>query len=164
MSARILPEHGIECDVTLPVRLSGYELSIRPRVNLQRKLHSFVYGRLAEITHTDIESLYGGLKHTFGITYQPFPVLAELADGTFRPALCYLSFDIKDAPADPIYVHALAECATELHAPEPYVQHIRSFVHPMPEARRVHRAVRSHCLLDYETDIAPASPFIVGRA
>jgi len=35
MSSRVLKEYGIECALTLPAKLSGYRLSIRPRVNLQ---------------------------------------------------------------------------------------------------------------------------------
>jgi hypothetical protein len=130
MSARVLNEHGIACDITHPAKLNGYELSIRPRVNLRRNPDGAAYGGVAEITHADIARLYDGLREKFGITYHPFPVQVELFDGSFRPALCYISADIKDAPADPKYVDALAECAVQLQAPESYVQHIRSFLRP----------------------------------
>lgn len=118
MSSRVLKEHGIQCDLTVPAKLSGYRLSIRPRVNLHPQPDADAYGGLAEVTHSELASLYDGLRTTFGINYHPFPVLPELANGRLGPALCYLSFDIPDAPPDPSYVQALAECAKELSAPE----------------------------------------------
>jgi hypothetical protein len=75
-----------------------------------------------------LASLYDGLRTTFGINYHPFPVLAQLVNGSLQPALCYLSFDIPDAPPDPGYVRALAECAEQLSAPESYIRHILSFL------------------------------------
>jgi hypothetical protein len=128
MSGRVLKEHGIECNLTLPAKLSGYRLSIRPRVNLHPQPDEAVYGGLAEVTHAELATLYEGLRTTFGINYHPFPVLAQLANGSFLPALCYLSFDIPDAPPDPAYVRALAECAEQLSAPESYIRHIFSFL------------------------------------
>lgn len=128
MSSRVLKEHGIECERTLPAKLSGYRLSIRPRVNLHPELDTAAYGGLAEVTHSELASLYDGLRAAYGINYYPFPVLAQLANDRFQPALCYLSFDIPDAPPDPSYVRDLAECAQEMSAPDSYIRHILSFV------------------------------------
>lgn len=128
MSHRVLKEHGIDCDVTRAAKIFGYELSIRPRVNLLPHPNRFTFGGLAEITHQDIEDLYLGLREDFGITYHPVPVLAVLDKSVFQPALCYISLDINDGAPDPDYVRSLAECATELSAPESYIQHILSFV------------------------------------
>lgn len=128
MSSRVLKEYGISCDVTVPAKLSGYRLSIRPRVNLHPQPDADAYGGLAEVTHAELASLYDGLRTTFGIHYHPFPVLAQLTNGTFQPALCYLSSDIPDAAPDPAYVRELAECARELSAPESYIRHILSFL------------------------------------
>lgn len=128
MSSRVLREHGIQCDQTLPAKLSGYRLSIRPRVNLHQHSDSDAYGGLAEVSHAELASLYDGLRTNLGINYHPFPVLAQLTNGTFQPALCYLSFNIPDAPPDPAYVRELAECAQELSAPESYISHIHSFL------------------------------------
>ena len=36
MSTKILQEYGINCAVTIPAELNGYELAIRPRVNLNQ--------------------------------------------------------------------------------------------------------------------------------
>ena len=128
MSAKILRKYGINCEQTTPARLNGYELSIRPRVNLKKNADVVVYGGLAHISHKDIDSLYGNLKDNFAIIYNPYPVITELSDGSFMPALCYVSPDIQDAPADPDYVKELAQCAIEMKTPEVYVRHIRSFI------------------------------------
>jgi hypothetical protein len=55
-------------------------------------------------------------------------VITELADGSLKPALCYISFDIRDSLADLEYVNELARCATGLEAPEAYIGHIKSFM------------------------------------
>ncbi len=130
MSAKILREHGINCEATIPAKLSGYELSIRPRVNLKKNESCISYGGLANISHQNISRLYGDLDDKFGISYYPYPVIAELADGSLKPALCYISFDIQDSLAAPDYVNALARCATELEAPEAYIGYIKSFMQP----------------------------------
>ena len=128
MSPRILREHGIDCEATIPVKLDGYELSIRPRANLTKNESCVSYGGLAHISHRDISRLYSDLTDKFGITYYPYPVTVELSDGNSETALCYMSFDIQDSPADPDYVNELARCATELGAPAVYIGHIRSFL------------------------------------
>jgi hypothetical protein len=127
MSAKILREYGINCDTTIPARLKCYELSVQPRVNLKKNESGVSYGGLAHISHHEISRLYGELNDTFGITYYPYPVVVELADARQIPALCYISFDIQDSPADPKYIAELARCARELEAPEDYIDHIQSF-------------------------------------
>ncbi len=128
MSARILREYGVDCEVPIPARLEGYELFIRSRANLRKSESSVAYGSLAQVSHQDLALLYGDLVDTFGITYDPYPVIAELADGSSRPALTYISLDLQDAPPDPEYVGAMARCAAELEAPEAYIDHIKSFL------------------------------------
>lgn len=128
MSAKILREHGIDCVATTPVKLNGYELSVRPRVNLKKNESSVSYGGLAHLSHHDVSRLYGDLNDKFGITYYPYPVIVELSDGDSKLALCYISFDIQDSPAEPDYVNELARCATELGAPPVYIDRIKSFL------------------------------------
>ena len=130
MSARILREYGIECEETIPAKLNGYELSISPRVNLKKNDACVSYGGLAHISHQDISRLYGDLITKFGITYNPYPVIAELANSNFKPALCYISSDIEKSSADSAYVEEMVQCAIELEAPEAYVRHIKSFTQP----------------------------------
>lgn len=127
MNAKVLRRHEVDCGETLPAKLDGYELSIKPRVNLEKKGGCTVYGGLAFITHRDISRLYSNLKTDFGITYYPFPVSAQLPDGSQKIALCYIAFDIPQEKANPKYINELAECAKEMNAPEPYIQRIKSF-------------------------------------
>ena len=61
----------------MPARLNGFELSIRPRVNLMRSDRSCVYG-----ANEDLARLYSTLEELFGLKYFPEPVLAEAFDGT----------------------------------------------------------------------------------
>lgn len=128
MSAEILQKYGIPCERTIPAKLTGYELTIRPRVNLQKNASFVSYGGIAHITHKEISLLYRELQDAFAITYSPYPVLVELEDEQYKPVLCYISFDIEDEPADPNYVIELAGCASSLGAPAKYIEHITSFM------------------------------------
>lgn len=127
MSARVLREHGIDCDQTFAAKLNGYEISIRPRVNLKPKSGSAVYGGLALVNHEALAALYDGLRRDFKLVYNPYAVMAELPDGTMRPALCFISSHVPDADPDPSYIHELAECAREMLAPESYIKLIKSY-------------------------------------
>jgi hypothetical protein len=98
MSAGVLIEHGITPGHIIPARLNGFELSIRPRVNLMRSERSCVYGAMTEVTH-DLARLYSDLEAHFGLKYLPEPVLIEAFDGTVRPVLCYLAPHMDGAPA-----------------------------------------------------------------
>ena len=130
MSANTLREYEIDCEATIPAKLNGYELSIRPRVNLKKNESCVSYGGLTHISHQDISRLYSDLSHKFGISYYPYPVIADLADGSSKPVLCYRSFDIQDSQPDSEYVNELARCAAELEAPDAYIGHIASFLPP----------------------------------
>jgi hypothetical protein len=127
MSARVLRDHGIDCDTTHPARLNGYRLSIRPRVNLTPSPDSQVFGGLALVSHEEISSLYDGLRKDFQVIYNPYGVMAEMLDGTIKPALCFISTHMPDAAPDSTYVNELAECAREMLAPECYINHINGF-------------------------------------
>jgi len=127
MSARILRQHGINCNTTYPAKLNGYALSIRPRVNLTPSVTSTSYGGLALLSHLDIETLYSNLKRDFDIDYFPHPVIVELPDNSTRSALCYLCSEISDEAPNPEYINEMQICAKELDAPESYISHIKSF-------------------------------------
>ena len=128
MSVRVLREHGIAVDQTFAAKLNGYELSIRPRVNLKSKPGAVVYGGLAFVKHDELSALYDGLRRDFEIVYNSCAVMAELPDGTVRSALCFISPHIPDADPDPLYVQELAKCAKEMLAPEGYIKRIKDFI------------------------------------
>jgi len=127
MSPGVLAEHGLIVDEVLPARLAGFELSVRPRVNLTRSDRSSAYGALVAVTHEDLAVIYAGLRESFRLIYQPEAVLAETLDGRLRPALCYLTQGTDGSVADAGYVKRLAECVRALGLPEWYALHVESF-------------------------------------
>lgn len=127
MAPDALAAHGVIPTEVVPAKLSGFELRIRPRVNLIRSDRTCVYGMLAAITHTDIAKLYSHIDECFKMKYLPEPVIAEELNGMFRPALCYVAPNMDEDPAEQVYVDQLSEIANNLKFPEWYVSHIKSF-------------------------------------
>ena len=127
MSPSVLSEHGITPGRIIPARLNGFELNIRPRVNLMRSERSCVYGAMTEVTHEDLTRLYSDLEELFGLKYFPEPVLAEAFDGNVRPVRCYIAPHMDDAPATIEYVGQLAEAARSVGLPEWYAEFVESF-------------------------------------
>ena len=127
MSPGVLVDQGVTPGRNVPARLNGFELSIRPRVNLRRSERSCVYGAMTEVTHEDLTRLYSALEELFGLKYLPEPVLAEAFDGTVRPVLCYIAPRMDDAPATIEYVGQLAEAARSVGLPEWYAEFVESF-------------------------------------
>lgn len=127
MSPGVLIEHGVTPGRTVPARLNGFELHIRPRGNLTRSDRWCAYGVITEVTHEDLARLYSDLEERFGLKYLPEPVLAEALDGTVRPALCYIAPHMDDAPATSDYVGQLAEAVRAAGLPEWYAELVESF-------------------------------------
>jgi hypothetical protein len=127
MDSKVLAAHGINSPEVVPARLNGYELSIRPRVNLSRVDRSCVYGSIASATHNEIGILYDHLEKVFGLRYLPEAVLAEALDGTLRPVLCYIAPQMDDHVPEPDFIKQLAECVRGLGLPEWYALYVESF-------------------------------------
>jgi hypothetical protein len=129
MKPAILAEYGIIAKDVSPARVAGFELYIRPRVNLVPSEGANVYGAIACVTHEDLEKIYSDLEKRFGLKYLPEAVLAETLVGklTVKPALCYIASQMTPGPAAPEYVKELAECVRALNFPESYALHIESF-------------------------------------
>lgn len=128
MRTKVLHEYGIHCKETSPAKLNGFELIVRPRVNLIKREGAVSYGGLAYISHRDIFFLYDNLRKNFGIIYSPYPVIAQLSDGRSRPALCYIALNIEDGKPDPLYIEELIGCAKQVGASPQYLDHIQSFI------------------------------------
>jgi len=128
MDRAVLAQHGIDSPAVIPARLSGYELSIRPRVNLTRVDRSCVYGSVALATHDELAKLYSGLEKEFGYTYLPRPVLVETLDDTLLPALCYIARQMDESAPEPGYVKQLAACVRGLGLPEWYAAYVESLI------------------------------------
>jgi gamma-glutamyl AIG2-like cyclotransferase len=127
MNRDVLINHGVTPTSIVPARLNGFELYIRPRVNLARSDRWCAYGVITEVTHEDLARLYSELERSFGLKYFPEPVLTEAFDGTVRPALCYLAPHMDDAPATKEYVNELAEAVRAAGLPEWYAELVESF-------------------------------------
>ena len=127
MDSKVLAAHGINSPEVVPARLSGYQLSIRPRVNLSRVDRSCVYGSIASATHDELANLYADLERVFGFRYLPEAVLAEALDGTLRPALCYIAPHMDDDTPEPDFIKQLAACVRGLGLPEWYAVYVESF-------------------------------------
>ena len=127
MNVGVLADHGVTASETVPARVGGFELTIRPRVNLVASDRWCVYGGLVAVTHEDLARIYSGLDERFGVTYLSEAVLAETRDGALRPALCYVAQHMAAGPADGAYVRHLAACVRGLRLPEWYAMHVESF-------------------------------------
>ena len=128
MSTEILRSQGVEPLRTKPAKIIDYELTICPRVNVEAKRGSVVYGGLSWVTHTDIDRLYGHLEQEYGLIYRPWPAVAWAGQETIVSALCFIAEHMDEGEADPLYIDALAASARELEAPESYIDHIYLFL------------------------------------
>ena len=129
MDPKVLASYGISAKEVLPARLIGFELCIRPRVNLVASKGGVVYGAVTSVTPDDLDKIYSDLKNRYGVKYLPEPVVAEMLAGprNFQPALCYIASHMPPAPPAPEYVKELASCVRALNLPETYALHIESF-------------------------------------
>jgi hypothetical protein len=126
MDPRVLREYGIVSEVE-PAKLNGYKLLIRPRVNLMEQQGSATFGSVALLTHSEISTIYNDIEQQFGLRYFPEAVFAELLNGTFRSALCYIAPPMQDAdPADG-YISQLVESIRAVGLPEWYAAYVETF-------------------------------------
>lgn len=133
MLAEVLAKHGVTAGPVIPARVTGFELSIRPRVNLIRKSDAWAFGSVVAVSHEDLNVLYGDLAERLGLTYRPETVVAITETGALLPALCYIAPAMSAAAADPSYVAQLADCVRSLGHPEWYARHVESFSSAEPE-------------------------------
>ena len=129
MHPPVLAAHGVIGRDVLPARVAGFELDIRPRVNLVSVRDACVYGSVVSVTHADLDKIYSGLEEKFGVRYLPEAILAEGMQVPPRtePALCYIAAQMTPSPPPPEYVRELAECVRLLKLPESYARKIESF-------------------------------------
>ncbi len=123
-------EFGIETDRPTPARLTDYHLTITPRVNIEPRVGSVVYGSVAAVEPNDVTQVYDQLDEAFGIRYVPTRISAIQTDGTVRDADVYIAPIIAPGPVQPDYVRQLAACVRSLGHPEAYARHVESFLPP----------------------------------
>jgi len=127
MNRDVLIDHGVTPASLAPARLNGFELNVRPRVNLSPSDQTCAYGAIAAVTHEDLSRLYSDLEKVFGVKYSAQPVLADTLDGFFKPVLCFIAQHMIESPPAREYVTHLAECVRAAGLPEWYANFVESF-------------------------------------
>jgi len=123
MDVELLRSKGAEPHTHKTAMVAGFALRIGQRATLVPHVNACSYGILMQLTHREIESLYAeaGLN-----TYRPEGVLAQLADGSLAPCLCYnLSDDVAVGSPNAEYAAKLRSLAGRLAFPAAYVESIR---------------------------------------
>ena len=127
MSARVLREHGVDCESTVPAVLNGHRLTISPRANLVADPGAVAYGGLALLRDEETDSLYKGLEDDYSLVYKPQSVVTKTFEGDDRAALCYFCTEMEPVQAEQTYVEEMVSCSEELGLPADHVEHVRSF-------------------------------------
>src|SRR4029077_9294082 len=86
MDVELLLSKGVHPMHPRPARVPRFALRIGQRATLVPSPDSFAHGIIMELSHADIEKLYSEASVS---AYRPEAVLAQLADGTHIPAMCF---------------------------------------------------------------------------
>lgn len=123
MDAELLRAKGANPSGVRSASVSGFRLRLGKRATLIPDGEAYAHGIAMELSHPEIDQLY---SETSVSSYRPEAVLAQLADGSFIPALC---FNLPAAPgpeeANPEYAAKLRELARRLKLPADYIEGIR---------------------------------------
>jgi hypothetical protein len=102
--------------------VAGYAIRIGHRATLLPDRRSSAHGILMELTHAEIERLYG--SPGFDV-YRPEAVAATVTNGPPIPALCFnLATPPVEGEANPEYAAKLRDLASRLSLPPEYVAQI----------------------------------------
>jgi len=123
MDAELLHSKGAHPMHPRPACVPGFALRIGQRATLMPNAESSAYGIIMELSHDDIERMYSEASVR---AYRPEAVLAQLADGSCIPALCF-NLVVLPAPeeANADYAMKLRELARRLKLPPGYIEGIR---------------------------------------
>jgi hypothetical protein len=105
-------------------RLWGYDIRIAPLANLARSDQRCVYGVLCELTHAELDRLFGEAR--FG-RYRPEAVLVETGSRGLVPALCYVAPAAAAGPPAVDYLNRIVAAARQQSFPDWYVARLESF-------------------------------------
>jgi hypothetical protein len=123
MDAELLRGRGVEPAETRAASVAGFALRVGQRAALVPHAGARAHGIVMRVTHDEIARLYADPSVQ---AYRPEAVLAELADGTPIPALCYnLMSPPPPGEADPQYAARLRDLARRLGLPADYIAQIR---------------------------------------
>jgi hypothetical protein len=123
MDVDLLLSKGAHPTDPRPASVPGFALRIGQRATLIRNAESSAHGIIMELSHAEIEQLYSEASVS---VYRPEAVLAQLADGSYIPALCF-NLVVPPAPeeANADYAMKLRELARRLKLPPAYVESVR---------------------------------------
>ena len=123
MDVDLLLSKGAHPTYPRPASVPGFALRIGQRATLIRNAESSAHGIIMELSHAEIEQLYSEASVS---VYRPEAVLAQLADGSYIPALCF-NLVVPPAPeeANADYAMKLRELARRLKLPPAYVDSVR---------------------------------------
>jgi cation transport regulator ChaC len=127
MNVEVLREVNIVPGEWERARLTGFDIVIRPRANLEPSERHCVYGIVATATHQELARLYAHARDVLGETYLPHAVLTETLDGKLRPALCYIAPRMEPRPAAQDYLGRIIEPAKAFGFPGWYVERLERF-------------------------------------
>lgn len=123
MDDALLREKGVNPVNRRIARVENFSLVIGARATLVPYAGRTVHGVLFSLTHGELDALYS--EDSVSV-YRPEAVVAQLADGSIIPALC---FNLPVRPSaderNPQYVSRLRELAERIGLPSSYVSSIR---------------------------------------
>lgn len=128
ISLSVLEAAGLKKRAFAPAAVNGFELVIQPHANMVEGGDGVVYGILANLTHAELDKLYGTHLGTFtSSAYHPEAVLVSTRGGKIAPAMTYICQDMEPGIAEAAYVDKILKAATSYGFPKWYVERIASF-------------------------------------
>ena len=124
MNREVLARSAVAPERLEAARLWGHDIRIAPLANLVRSDERCVYGVLCELTHAELDRLFGEAR--FG-TYRPQAVLVETSRGGLVPALCYVAPAAAAEPAAADYLDRIVVAGRQQEFPDWYVARLESF-------------------------------------
>ncbi|MFZ0819952.1 MAG: gamma-glutamylcyclotransferase family protein [Candidatus Acidiferrales bacterium] len=123
MDEQLLRGKGVEPANVRQACVPGFALRIGNRATLITDPAASAYGILMELSHQEIDQLYSEASVR---AYLPEAVLAQLANGSFIPAMCFnLAVPPGPEEANAEYATKLRDLAQRLKLPAEYVKNIR---------------------------------------
>ena len=124
MRPEVMTQTGFVPDTVQVAQLHSYDICLDPHANVfPSPMHS-VFGIVVQITHTELDRMYG--KQGVGC-FLPEAVLVTLADGRWLPVMCYMPPSRSNQPADQAYLARLIEAAVLRGLPRDYILRLQSY-------------------------------------
>lgn len=122
MDDALLREKGMNPENRRMASVNNFSLVIGARATLVPCQGRTVHGVIFSLTHAEVDALYGEASVS---VYRPEALLAQLADGSIIPALCFnLPVPPSKEERNPQYVSKLREVASRIGLPPSYVSSI----------------------------------------